>query len=213
MSRDDGLDVPQPLGRLCERRRVLDARPAVRVVHERHLLAGEQIAGVHGPQFREDDKRVAVGVSAPEVVQLDAIAAAPDCHAILERAIGHGVGLSLQRVHPFHVGLRVFVRDHLYALREVLVAADVVAMCMRVDDRRHRLVRDRFHLLHDALAPVGELGVDEHDTLLGDEGGRIPSTSRDDEEIFLYLLDLSRLRLLALASRGARRDGETTDGQ
>ena len=88
--------------------------------------------------------------------------------------------------------LRVLVRHDLNRRSgglEVVVAAVVVRVHVRVDDRRHRLVGDRLHLRQDRFTVVGELGVDEDDALGGDEDRRITAGAANLVEVVLDLLD------------------------
>ena len=59
------------------------------------FLPGEDVAGVHDAQRREEHPGVAVRVAAPEVVQVDLIGAAADRHPILERPLRHAAALVL----------------------------------------------------------------------------------------------------------------------
>ena len=130
----------------------LDAAAAVVAVEQRYQLAGEDVAGVHHAQRRKDHPRIAVGVAAPEVIQIDPLRAAADRHLVLERAIGHvlsavrlehvrrDAALGAFRRQPLlHVGPGVRVRDEFDRGGKVDVAADVVVVGMGVDDPHHRL--------------------------------------------------------------------------
>ena len=62
--------------RLRQRIADLDAAAAVVGVEQRQVLAREDVAGVHHAKRRETDPRVAVGVAAAEVIQVDLVGAA-----------------------------------------------------------------------------------------------------------------------------------------
>ena len=137
-----------------------------------------------------------------EVEQIDAILAAAERHLVLVGFLRQELRVvALEGVHLLHVRLRVLVRDDLDRGREHVVAAGVVAVRVRVDDRRHRLVGDGFDPVEQYLAPAGELRIDHDDASGGDEDtgvaageqapvGRI--RSGDHVEVVLHLLDLRR---------------------
>ena len=155
-------------------------------------LHGEDVAGVHHLEVAEHHERVAVGVRRAEVVEVDRLVAVEHRQLV-------GVGLVGQRVllgAPANcgifamLGLGVGVGHDLDRGREEVVAAGVVAVRMGVDDVRHRLVGDRLHLVQDRLAPVGQLGVDEHDAVGSDEHGGVAGTTAGHHvEVVLHLLD------------------------
>ena len=123
----------------------------------------ERVAGVHHAQVAEDHERIAVGVRAAEVVEIDRLGSGEQRHLVLEGLVGQPVLLRriLERRHLHHVGVRVLLRDDFDARGEELVAADVIAVGVGVDDVRDRLVGDRLHLVENRLALVGEFGVYE----------------------------------------------------
>ena len=57
--------------------------------------------------------------------------------------------------------------------REKRVAADVIDVCMCVEDVRHGFVRDGPHEIQDPLAVAFALGVDQHHAAGPDEHGSI----------------------------------------
>ncbi len=104
--------------------------------------------------------------------------------------VGQELGLlALELLHLEHVRFGVLVRDHLDRRREELVAASVIAMRVRIDDRGDGFVGHRSHLVQDRLTPVGEFGVDEDDAAGGDERGGIATAALDHEEVVADLLD------------------------
>ena len=126
-----------------------------------------------------------------EVVEVDGVVAAEHRQLVGVGAVGEGVLLGAvgERRHLGHAGRDVGVGHDLDAGREVLVAADVVAVGVGVDDVGDRLVGHRLHLVHDRLAPVGQLGVDQHDPVGGDEDGRVAAAAGDHPQVVLHLLD------------------------
>ena len=177
---------------------------------------GEEVAGVGYAQRGKDDDRVAVRVAGAEVVQVDAVGPGEQRQAILVGPVGQELRLlALELLHLEHVRLGVLVRDHLDRRREELVAASVIAMGVRVDDRGDGLVGHRPHLIHDRLTPIGELGVDEDDAAGGDERGGIAAAALDHEEVVADLLDLGgvRLRRRTLAGGDARGTGHEKHSQ
>ena len=106
----------------------------------------------------------------------------------------------------------VGVRHDLDRGREELVAADVVAVGVGVDDVGDRLVGDGLHLVHDRLAPVGQLGVDEHHAVGGDEDGGVAAAAGHHVEVVLDLLDRGRRRLGPAGGRLLRDERASRDG-
>ena len=122
---DDGFDVLQFPGGLGQRVADQDAAAAVVGVEQRDVLAREDVAGVHDAKRREHHPRVAVGVAAAEVEQIDLVGALPDRHLVLER-LGRQAPAVVRRedvdrrrgrrdagrpAHLLHVGLGVFLHD------------------------------------------------------------------------------------------------------
>src|SRR5688572_16983832 len=85
---------------------------------------------------------------------------------------------------------------------EEFVTAVVIAMRVRVDDHRHRLVGNGLNLVHDALAVVGVLGIHKRDAVRLNEDGGIASAARHHVEIVANFEggQLSQLRGSALSS-------------
>jgi hypothetical protein len=69
-----------------------------------------------------------------EVIQLDPILAAADRQPVAKRTVRHRLRCVLHLRHLLHVGARVFVRDDLHGRSEELVASDVIAVRVCVDD-------------------------------------------------------------------------------
>ena len=120
------------------------------------------------------------------------VVAAAERHLVLEGPLRHAApavlledvrGRSGRRrdagrgTHRFHVLGGVLVGHDLDGRGELDVAADVVAMRVRVDDHRHRLVGDALDLLEQRLPPARVLGVDDDHAGRGDEDGAVPSTA------------------------------------
>ena len=81
------------------------------------------------------------------------------------------------------------MHDDLDVRREEHVAARVIAVRVRVQNVRDRLVGDRAHLIEDALAVVGELGVDEQHAVVADEHGGVAALARDAIEVRRDVVD------------------------
>ena len=67
--------------------------------------------------------------------------------------------------------------DDVHRRRELDVAAHVIAVRMRVDQRRHRLVGERLDLVENRLAPARVLRIDHHDAVGGDEDGGVAAAA------------------------------------
>ena len=178
---DDRLHVLDRAGRLRDRVRVGDAAAAVGAIDERLTLVRERVTRVHDAGVAEHDEGVAVGVRRSEVIEVDRFVAAEQRHPVRVGAVRQAVlvrGL-LEHRHLLHVGAGVLVRDDLHARGEELVAAVVIPVRVGIDDVGDGAIGDRLDLVEDGLAVVGELGVDEHHTLGGDEHGGRPARARD----------------------------------
>ena len=141
---------------------------------------------------------VAVGVAAPEPVEIDHELAVVEPHVLFEGEVRQARTLSLG-----HLEARVFVRDDLGAqglLRRV--AARVIRVQMRVDDVEHRLVGDLAQLRHDAVVVHLELVVDEHHAVGGDEHRAVARLAAADHVEVVADLERRELR----ADRSRRRD-------
>ena len=88
------------------------------------------------------------------------------------------------------------MRDDFHGRRELDVAADMVAMRMRVDDHPHRLVGDALDLLEQRLTPAWILRVDDDHAVRGDEDRAVPSTAGATHhvEVVAELLDRDHAR-------------------
>jgi len=199
---DDRVVVFQPRGRLRQSLAVLDHAAAVAGVDKRNVLARERVAGVHHPRCAEEHPRVSTRVRAAKVIEIDLILPAADLHGVLERPLRQETGAcALEDVHVLHVRLRVLLRDDVDGRAEELVAAGVVRMRVRVDDERNWLVAHRSHFVEDRLSPVGELGVDNDDAGVCNEGCGVPSSAGNHVEVVFDLLYLRDVRS-ALTSAG-----------
>ena len=96
---------------------------------------------------------------------------------------------------------------------ELDVAAHVIAVRMRVDQRRHRLVGERLDLVENRLAPAGVLRIDDHDAVGGDEDGRVAAAAVRQRfqhvQVVFELRDLEGFRLLLLL--GSNRNRQPAD--
>ena len=190
---DDGVHALHAGDRLHERRAEL-GRTAVRVarVDVRQALAREHVARVHRACGPEDDERVAVGVAAPEIVQVDLIGTAEQRALGRERGLGQVFPIlarerlavldraafepgAVVTVLTRHVPRRVLVRHEVDRVGKLGVGAAVVPMRVRVDDGRHRLVGDRAHLGENVLAVAPDLRVDERHPRRHHENRGVPS--------------------------------------
>jgi hypothetical protein len=108
--------------------------------------------------------------------------------------VGFGIGDAQDRTHLLHQLRGVFVRDDFDRGGEVHVAADVVVVRVRVDDRHDRLVGDLLHLLNQRLTPAGNLRVDEQHPIRHDQNARVAAAegawhAANDEEVVAQLVD------------------------
>ena len=85
-------------------------------------------------QIREVDHRIAVGVSAPEVISADLDAAQED-----RGLIGEGHARSARLLVAQEIFAHVAVRDDLGRVDERRVATGVIGMMVRVEEILHRL--------------------------------------------------------------------------
>ena len=85
MAWDDPVDAGDAGGRFGQGLAELGcAAVAAGDVEIRQPLAGHHVARMHHPRVAEHDKRVAVGVTTPEVVQVDAVGTAVHRHPVAE---------------------------------------------------------------------------------------------------------------------------------
>jgi hypothetical protein len=188
-------------------------RVTVITVDERYGLAGEDVARVHDAMRREDDPRVAIGVAAAEVIKVDLVRAFADGHPVLEGALRHPVVVVLfEDRHLLHVRFRVFLDDDVNGRRERDVAADVIAVGVRVDQQRHRLRRQLLDFREDWLPPARVLRIDHRYTVGHDEDGRVAAAAgaaQHEQVVFdlLHFDDFRRIRRGLLR----RHDGDAAD--
>ena len=90
---------------------------------------------------------------------------------------------------------------------ELDVAADVITVRVRVDDRHDALVGDLLDRVEQRLPPARVLGVDHDHAVRGDEDGAVAAAARHHEQVVLDLLDLDHARRL-LAAGGLLHRGE-----
>src|SRR5262245_1820078 len=104
------------------------------------------------------------------------------------------------------------MRDHVDRRRELDVAADVVRMRVRIDDRGHRLLGDLLELFQNRLAPGGYLGINQRDALGGYERRGVSAAAAEDIHVVSDLIDLNgRAEGVCLAApAAAKRDRKST---
>ena len=185
--RNDGVDAGDARDRLLQGlAELVGAAVAVGNVDERQPLALEHVAGVHGARFPEHHERVAVGVAAPEVIEVDAVGAVEERHplgvpglrqilrvlALEGVAVGHRLA-GLAR----HLGQGVLVHHEAHGVGQLDVAAAVVEVGVGVDDVGDGLVGQLAHGGDDVLAVAVDLRVDEGDAVGGDEDGGVPAAA------------------------------------
>ena len=123
---------------------------------------------------------------AAEVKEIQAVLAGADRHLVGEGPLRQKFRIvALEGVHLRHVRLGVLLRDDVDRGREHRVAARVVAMGMRIDDHRDRLVGHRLDFVEDDLAPSGQLRVDHDDAVRGDEHAGVAAPERISRSWFL----------------------------
>ena len=220
MAWNHDVDVLDCRQRFRERLRKLHAAGALSAIDDRRIAPREHVARLQHAHRRKDDERVAVGVSGAEVIEINAIVAAADRQLVLEGPLRQERRVrALERRHLRHVGFGVFLSDDVDAPRKSFVAADVIAVRVRVDDCRDRLVGDLLHLLENHRSVPRELRVDEDDAGVGDEddgvaaGEVVTRRRRPDHVQVVFDLDGVRQRrahrpeLLRYANRqSAERD-------
>ena len=132
----------------------------------RGVAEGEHVSRRQRAIGRKYDHHVAVGVGAPEVVQLHVFAAQVDVRVMLDHDARQ---TRLLTVH--HVLASFFGCDHHgVQVLHLRVAAAVVAMMMRIDDVLDRLVGDLLQLLQDAVVIDIELIVHQKHAFAGNQG-------------------------------------------
>ena len=197
---DDPIDVRQAGQGLLQRLGHRHTTPAIAAVDEWRILPREHVARVQNPERGKDDEGVAIRVARAEVVQVDLVLPGPERRRVRERALRQELRLVAgELIHPNHVGLRVLVNDRVDRRAEELIAAHMVAVRVRVDDGRDRLVGHGADLLEQPLTPSGQLRVDDDHTRLGHEDRRVATRERrpivrarraDDVEVVLDLLNV-----------------------
>ena len=92
-------------------------------------------------------------------------------------------------------------------LGDRLVAADVIAVHVRVDDVADRRVADRADGGEDLRAERRELRVDDHDAFGADVDGRVAAGADEHVDVVAHLdgVDLDVVEVLAAARRPSRR--------
>ena len=117
-----------------------------------------------------------------EIIQIDPVLAAEQRQLVLVSTLRQELFfVPLERVHLHHVAFGVFVSHDVDGRRKRLVAPCVIAVRVRVDDRRDWLVGDLADLLENGRSVAGELRVDHHDTRVGDEHAGV--TAREHRSV------------------------------
>ena len=98
---------------------------------------------------------------------------------------------------PLQLFLGAFVHHDAHVrvlLADVIVAADVIGVAVRVDDQLDRLVGDLLDLAEDRRAVARHLGVDQHDAVLLHDDQRIPAAAENLVDVVFDVLDRLRRR-------------------
>jgi hypothetical protein len=109
---------------------------------------------VHYTDATKNYERIAVGMRSAEVAQIDRVLPREDHQCVLECAIGQTVfrcGVTTF-LHALHLRGGVLARYHLYAVRKESAAADVVVVCVSVEDVSDWFVRDGPDQIEEALS-------------------------------------------------------------
>ena len=206
MARDDTAHAPDLRDRLRQRVGKGHAAPAVLGVDDRRRFRGKQASHVRHPLLGEDDDDVAIGVGGAEVVQLDAVKILEQREPVGERLRGQRGGV---RTHPGQVRPGVFMRHDLNRGLELRVAAGMIRMRVRIDDRRHRQIGHPVEGVPHRLAPAPAFRVDQHDAAvdLVDQRQRVGTAAREVVERVHHVerVDPDGLRLLLLGARSGGR--------
>ena len=142
--------------------------PARGRVDVRRRFRRKEIAEVGQTLLREHHDQIAVGVTAPEVVEIDLIGTAEQ-----RQRVGH-------RPRRAHGRRRVGVGDDLHHPREILVAARVIRVRVRVDDGRHRPIGRGLDGLTNRHTPARLLRVNHHDAVVAHQGQRVAAAADED---------------------------------
>ena len=92
-------------------------------------------------------------------------------------------------------------------LAQVIIAADVIGVAVRVDDQLDRLVGDLLDLAHDRGAVARHLGVDQRDAVLLHDDQRVPAAAENLVDIVFDVLDRLRRRKRRTRRRRTGRTG------
>src|SRR5579864_8117733 len=204
---DQRVDVLDPVVCLVERFVVMEHAAAIVAVDQREALAGKEIADVRRPKRGEDDNRVAIGVAWTEVVQVDLVRTLADGHLVLERPLGHPAAVALlEDVHLLHICFGVLLNDDVDGRRERDIAADMIAVRVRVDQARDRFWRQLLDFVENRLAPPWIFRVDDGHAVGVDEHGRVAAPALQYVEVVLDLVDRDDHRSLRRRLRLDRRD-------
>ena len=171
MARNDAGDPLYLAERSVEGVRKGDAASAVcHVNHRRGGLQREQISQVCNPVPWQRHDQIPVGVTGPEVVQVDALPSVEQRHLVPNGLVGQELGIAPREgVHLLHGRPGVFVRDDIDHTRERDIAAGVVDVRVCVDNRRDRPLGHQCDRIHDGRGQGGCLAVDEDDALVANE--------------------------------------------
>ena len=119
--------------------------------------------------------------------------------------------VELLDAHPF---AHILVGDEDGAgLPHVFVAADVVAVPVRVDHEADRLVADRSDGGQDFLGQRGILIVDEEDTVVSDRDADVAATPDEHVDALGHVYDLDLYVIEVLLGESAGDEGHEGKGQ
>ena len=111
---------------------------------------------------------------------------------------------AIDRRHLLHERLRVLLGHDVDRRRKFHIAAHVIAVRVRVDDRRDWLAGHLFDLVENRLAPAGIFRVDDIDAGRADEDGSVSAAALEHEQIVFELFDFDNFRSRWLSGAGGR---------
>lgn len=188
-----------------ERRDPVGDRRARRAIDERMEAVEHQIAHVHDIRGFERDRHVTAGVAEAIVFRDDHFLAdlqLPDVGERLVRVRLIGLRLRVRRRFLLPVR-RIGVRhDEFHGRAECLVAGRVIGVMVCVDQDVDSAARLPLESLDTRLCRRGELTVDHHRALVGDQPADGAAPTREDAGAAAKLLEPGgRPRLPALGER------------
>src|SRR5262245_58998261 len=153
---------------------------------------------MHGSERCEDHKRITIGMTATEMIELDFIITAQKAEFVSVGFSGKKLFsfIRLKHVHLFHADFAILMGDELDRSGKGGVAANVIAVGMCIDDHGHWFIGDRLDLLQNARPIIRKFCIHHHHTFIRDKSCGVSTTTSDHEEVFLDLLNLKSSRLL-----------------